>query len=103
MSTVAKTTKVTVINSVEKEIGDDGGALCFQWCLYVYGDDPKAGKNRAPQYGYRFMWRSERGLNADRGQARIPSVKIAQELIGMADKQGWAHYDGDAMRQRPAA
>jgi hypothetical protein len=43
------------------------------------------------------MWRSARGLNADRGQARIPSVEIMQGLIARARKEGWADFDGDAL------
>jgi hypothetical protein len=73
--------------SVEKKIGDQ--SLCFQHVLYVYADD----LHRAAEYGYRFMWRGPRGLSADRGQARIPSLAILHELVAMGEKAGWAHLD----------
>ena len=68
--------------------------LCFQWCLYLYDEGE-------PQYGYRFVWRrpeSEGGsLQAARGQARIPSIIRAQELLERATEEGWGDRDGDQM------
>lgn len=67
--------------------------IWFQWCRYIYDD------NQDPEYGYRFIWRRPDGdgggLQAARGQARIPSVAILEKLVAKAKKAGWAHYDGD--------
>jgi len=66
--------------------------LCFQWCLYVYDD----GTN---EHGYRFIWRRPDGnLQPARGQARIPSVKKAIELMEIAKKEGWGDYDADSIK-----
>ena len=86
--------RIQVINEAEEDLGNpEGWILCFQWCLYVYDD----GKS---QKGYRFIWRRPRAmgrtLQAARGQARIPSIEIAKNLIAQAEKEGWGHYDGDA-------
>ena len=41
-------------------------------------------------YGYRFIWRTPEGkLQPARGQARIPSIKIAKELMDYAIAEGW--------------
>lgn len=57
--------------------------LCFQRCRYIYG-------NGDMEEGYRFIWRRPDGsLQAARGQARIPSMKIAYELMKAAEEAGW--------------
>lgn len=85
--------RIQVRNEVEKHFGDpDDWVLCFQWCLYVHD-------NGTTEEGYRFIWKrpkSEgRSLQAARGQARIPSLKVARELMAQAEKEGWGSYDGD--------
>jgi hypothetical protein len=59
--------------------GDD--ELGFQWCRYPFKD--------GAQNGYRFMWRSPRGLHPDRGQALIPSAAVMFKLIQEASRKGW--------------
>jgi len=67
--------------------------LWFQWCRYMYDE------GQEPGYGYRFIWRRPNsdggGLQAARGQARIPSLEVIEKLIANAWKAGWGHYDGD--------
>lgn len=67
--------------------------LWFQWCRYVYDD------GHEPELGYRFIWRRAEGdgggLQAARGQARIPSVDMIEHMIAKARKEGWGHFDGD--------
>jgi hypothetical protein len=67
----------------------DGWKLSFQWCRYRYADQPE-------ENGYRFIWKrpGTGHLQAARGQARIPSIVIAQELISKAVKQGWGTKQG---------
>lgn len=66
--------------------------LCFQWCLYVYDD----GTN---QHGYRYIWRrgTDGSLQPARGQARLPSINIARELMEKAVVAGWGNYDADQL------
>ena len=62
--------------------------LCFQWCLYVYDDG-------SSENDYRFIWRRPDGsLQPARGQARIPSLKHATDLMELAKSEGWGDYDG---------
>lgn len=68
---------VRVFNSVERSIGES--TLCFQNCEYPGGE-----------LGFRFIWKAPNGnLLAHRGQARIPSPEIMEELINMARIEGW--------------
>ena len=63
--------------------------LCFQWCRYIFS-------NGEMQEGYRFIWRRPDGsLQAARGQARIPSIRVAGELIKAAEVEGWGQNEGD--------
>lgn len=63
--------------------GPTGWRLCFQWCVYVY-------ETGETQEGFRFIWRRPDGsLQPARGQARIPSSTVLQQLISEADKEGW--------------
>jgi hypothetical protein len=83
--------RVQVINEVMT--GDSKvtsrGELCLQWCLYVYDDG-------SSQNGYRFIRRRPDGnLQPARGQARIPSLRQAMELIETAKSEGWGDYDAD--------
>lgn len=83
--------RVQVINEVEENFGKpEEWVLKLQWCLYVYD-------NGESEKGYRFIWRrptKENGsLQAARGQARIPSLKIAKSLIKKAEAAGWGSFD----------
>jgi hypothetical protein len=85
--------RVQVIEQVEEDFREpDGWVLWLQWCLYVF--DNGESKN-----GYRFIWRrpqSEGGsLQAARGQARIPSLKVAKDLIDKAVAAGWGSFNAD--------
>ena len=74
--------RVQVLNEVTKD-GGDGWTLCFQHVRYVYD-------NGTDQMGYRFIWRFPDGkLQGARGQARIPSLKVARLLMEKAEKAGW--------------
>jgi hypothetical protein len=69
--------RVQVLKSVSE------GRLCFQWCRYIYDNGER------PETGYRFIWRREDGtLQAARGQARLPSIKHAEQLIAKAKAEG---------------
>ena len=75
-------TVVKVINSVEYEI-ENKFRICFQNCRYIYDDG-------GVEAGFRFMWRTPEGKHlAHRGQARIPSKKIHDNLVKKAEKEGW--------------
>jgi hypothetical protein len=81
----ASAARVQVIEEVAEEFGS-GWKLCFQWCRYIYD-------NGSLEQGYRFIWRRPGGsLQAARGQARIPSIKIAHKLMAKADKNGWGKH-----------
>jgi hypothetical protein len=79
--------------SKDHEACKDGGGgwkLCLQWVRYIYD-------NGDMQEGYRFIWRRPDGsLQAARGQARIPSLADAQELMNVAVKQSWGHLEGSS-------
>jgi hypothetical protein len=65
----------------------DAWHLCFQQCRYIYD-------NGKMDEGYRFIWRRPDGsLQAARGQARIPSIKVARELMEQAEQSGWGKYE----------
>lgn len=63
--------------------------LYLQWCLYVFD-------NGLSENGYRFIWRHNGSLQPARGQARIPSLRQAMELMEMAKSEGWGDYDADS-------
>lgn len=75
------------------ESDPDEWRLWFQWCRYLYDDGQI-------QHGYRFIWRrpsSEGGsLQAARGQARIPSIDVLEQLVAQAKNEGWGKHDGDS-------
>ena len=78
--------RVQVINQVEKE-WEGSWKLCLQWGRYFFDDGNM-------EYGYRFIWRDPDGnLHPTRGQASIPSLSVAEELINEARKLGWGDYD----------
>ena len=76
----------------------DGLRLCLQWACYMR-DDQTAG------FGYRFIWRKPEeeggGLEAARGQTRIPSLEEATDLMAKAKAEGWG--DRDARKMEAAA
>ena len=75
--------RVDVVREVRQEMEDRQCRLCCQWSRYRYDDD-------SIEYGYRFVWRREDGsLQAARGQARIPSLEDARELMEQASAAGW--------------
>ena len=79
--------RVIVLNSTEKVMGGDW-TLCFQYCRYHLAD--------REQEGYRFIWKTPEGrLQPARGQARIPSIADALELISKAMHYGWGNKNGD--------
>jgi len=83
--------RVQVINEVPKpEPRPKDWVLHLQWCRYLYDDG-------GMQHGYRFIWRRPRSgaLQPARGQARIVSLKDAEELMKMACNEGWGNYIGD--------
>lgn len=81
--------RVQVIHEARKVFKENGWILCFQWCLYVYSDGNS-------ENGYRFIWRSpdNEKQQPHRGQARIPSIKILKELVGIAESEGWHDLKG---------
>jgi hypothetical protein len=83
--------RVQVVREAARDVGRY--KLCFQWCRYFYDDG-------GLEHGYRFIWRREdNSLQAARGQARIPSIKLARELEQEAIDNGWGDYNGDAMSE----
>lgn len=79
--------RVQVLNEVKKTYGSKW-ALCLQWCRYIYS-------NGELEEGYRFIWRRDDGtLQGARGQARIPLLVYAQELMDEARRNGWGHLIG---------
>ncbi|MDE1240537.1 hypothetical protein [Vibrio aestuarianus] len=79
--------RVHVLKSTEKIMGS-GWRLCFQWCSYNYADGGQ-------ESGYRFIWKTPAGkLQAARGQARIPNIALAQEMLEQAKREGWG-FEGE--------
>jgi hypothetical protein len=84
--------RVHVINetTLDTEAGSDAWTLWFQWCRYLFDGG-------GMQQGYRFIWKrpqSDGGsLQAARGQARIPSVRIINELVAKAQTLGWGDHE----------
>jgi hypothetical protein len=84
--------KARVKWSKDKEVSVEMGGgwkLCLQWVRYFYEDDTH-------QDGYRFIWRRPESGNLQpaRGQARIPSLAVARELMTEAENQGWGQERG---------
>lgn len=68
---------------IKKNKKEGKWTLCFQYCRYEMSAEEQ-------YYGYRFIWRTPEGkLQPARGQARIPSIKIAKELMDYAIAEGW--------------
>ena len=80
-------TTVKVHKSAERDCGE-GWFLCFQWCTYHH-------ENGEKEDGYRFIWKKPNGkLQPARGQARIPSIAIARELMDDAKRERWHEHNG---------
>jgi len=64
---------------------------CLHWARYRYDDG-------SVEYGYRFVWRRDDGsIQGARGQARIPSLADARDLMEAAGNDGWGDRNGDQM------
>lgn len=82
-------THVVPIKEVIHPKSHDGWRLCFHWARYMHEDG-------LIEHGYRFMWRRpDNSLQPARGQARIPSLEQARELMRMAEDQGWGENAGE--------
>jgi hypothetical protein len=83
-------TRIQVVNETPSK-HDGKWQLRLQWCRYLHADGTM-------QYGYRFIWlRPDGSLQATRGQARIPSFAMTQQLFNQARSEGWGEFDGDTM------
>lgn len=79
--------RVVVLKEVTLDPPNDW-RLCLQWVRYVYDDGDM-------EEGYRFIYRRPDGsLQAARGQARIPNLDRARELMAQAEAQGWGDNEG---------
>ena len=82
--------RVKVIEEVRTADPKESGKweLAFQWCRYIDQDDGSS------YHGYRFIWYRPNGsLQAARGQARLPSIRLIRELTERAESEGWGSYD----------
>lgn len=80
--------RVQILNEIDPGPPTES-RLCFHRVRYVYDDGDL-------HEGYRFIWRRPDGsLQAARGQARIPSIQMAQRMMKQAEDEGWGHYDAD--------
>jgi len=88
MQTEAIMARVQVVNRTD--LGDASEYhVELQWCRYLY-DDGKM------EHGYRFIWVTPDGkLLPQRGQARLPSLKMATELMKKAKAEGWGDYNSE--------
>lgn len=68
-------TRVQVLREVQKKL-NDGETLCLQQVFYDHGGNIKG------DIAFRFIRRDVKGnMKAQRGQAAIPALHVAQELI----------------------
>lgn len=78
---------------------EGGWKLCFQWCRYCY-DQKAIDDHEYPicETGYRFIWRYPQTgkLQAARGQARLPSIAVINQLTEMARADGWGDMEASA-------
>lgn len=83
--------RVDVVREVRR--GNAGEwQLCFHWCRYRFDGDEI-------MYGFRFVWRrpEDGSIQAARGQARIPNLNQARELMEQATRAGWGDRDWERM------
>ena len=77
---------IKILHEVKKQ-AKDGEFLCLQHVIYPYTESND-------KEGYRFIWKTIDGkMQPSRGQARIPSLSIALELISMAMSEGWGNFN----------
>lgn len=73
-------TRVQVLREVQRKL-NDGETLCLQQVFYDYGGDGEG------DLAFRFIRRNGKGhLKAQRGQAAIPNLRVAGELIQELEK-----------------
>ncbi len=83
-------THVKIINEARTNRAGEWN-LCFQWCRYIHAEEED-------EMGYRFIWRHpDEKLQPARGQARIPSLKDLEYLVGIAKAEGWGGNDGGSL------
>ena len=82
--------KVFVFDEIRESVCKDWD-LCLQRVRYVHPDRNQDGYEE----GFRFINRHEDKLQAQRGQARIPSFAAMRRLMQRADAAGWGHYEAD--------
>jgi len=75
--------RIVVLNEVETEEWN-GWKLCFQYGIWDGPDNQHK--------GYRFIWRKDGKLKPQRGQARLPSIHQARELMDKAKAAGWGDH-----------
>jgi hypothetical protein len=82
--------RVQVVNRID--LGDRSSHhVELQWCRYLYDDGTM-------EHGYRFIWVDPDGrLRPQRGQARLPSLELATDLMKRAKAEGWGDYNADMM------
>jgi len=73
--------RIKVLNELWSAPKRNGAQLGLQWCRYPF--------EGGAHCGYCFIWRSQRGLHPDRGQAYIPKRGVMLELMQKASKAGW--------------
>lgn len=77
---------IIILHEAKKDT-KDGESLCLQHVMYPYPESQD-------KEGYRFIWRTIDGkMQPSRGQARIPSLSVALELISIAMSEGWGYFD----------
>ena len=76
-------TRVVVVDQINDHDRPNEWCLSFQRVRYVY-------ENGDREEGFRFIWiRDDGTLQAARGQARIPRLSVALNLIERAQQRGW--------------
>lgn len=79
---MSKTATFIVVKETSKPTGG-GYVLYLQYGRFEYSDRPY-------QAGYRFIWKDPEGRYITaRGQARLPSLALAEELMNQARAEGW--------------
>ena len=77
--------RVIVLRDASIAPYDDDNRIHLQWCRFDI--------DTYSEYGYRYMWSNQRGLKPLRGGARIPSWSVMNELMEIADREGWSNQD----------
>ena len=82
---MSKSADFVMLKETWKQFGDQ--KLYLQYGRWDYSD-------RNWQAGYRFIWEDAEGrLIPARGQARLPSLAAAEELMAVAKAEGWGHHE----------